>query len=192
VDTAGDTEIDSVLKGVVRAERLECPEDFIDAIQEAVKREHIAAMYGLAKSGDDTWSSSEVLMEKIAVKSGRLLKGGEPCLRSAAIMMINDFQRGRLPHYVFPPELKEDESDEKKKGDTAEIEGVTLDPQNLDSVERGAEVEDSKGLEAKEVTVEAEEQEEGGESKKQDSASEEEDDEADEPAIAEVGDGDWD
>ena len=46
VDTAGDTETDSVLKGVVRGERLETPEDYIDAIQEAVKKEHIAAMYG--------------------------------------------------------------------------------------------------------------------------------------------------
>ncbi|EED91374.1 predicted protein, partial [Thalassiosira pseudonana CCMP1335] len=104
VDTAGDTEIDSVLKGDVRAERLECPEDFIDAIQAAVKREHIAAMYGVPKSGDDTWSTSIELLEKISIKCGRLKKGGEPCLRSSAITLINDFQRGRLPHYVAPPE----------------------------------------------------------------------------------------
>ena len=32
---------------MVRAERLETPEDYIDAIQEAVKKEHIAALYGL-------------------------------------------------------------------------------------------------------------------------------------------------
>lgn len=142
VDTAGDTEADSVLKGVVRAERLECPEDFVDAILTAVKREHVAAMYGLPKSGEDTWTTAEELLEKIAVKCGRLLKGGEPCLRTAAIMMINDFQRGRLPHYVAPPELKEDEKDGKKETGgpveaTAEIEGVTLDPQNLDDVQRG-------------------------------------------------------
>ena len=37
VDTAGDSETDSVLKGVVRAERLENPEDYIDAILENVK-----------------------------------------------------------------------------------------------------------------------------------------------------------
>lgn len=61
---------------MVCAERLETPEDFIDAIQLAVKREHIAAMYGLPKSGN----------KKIAIKSGRLLKGGEPCVRTTAIM----------------------------------------------------------------------------------------------------------
>lgn len=108
VDTAGDTETDSVLKGVVRAERLENPEDFVDAIQSQVKREHIAAQYRLPKDGESTWKNSLELMEMIARKSGRLLKGGDPCIRSAAITLINDFQRGRLPHYVAPPELKED------------------------------------------------------------------------------------
>jgi nuclear GTP-binding protein len=146
VDAAGDTETDSVLKGVVRAERLETPEDFIDAIQLAVKRDHIAAMYGLPKSGDETWTTSGELLEKIAMKSGRLLKGGEPCLRTAAIMVICDYQRGRLPHYVAPPELKEDSGKDdntlkKKDGgvagglkDMSKIEGVTLEPQDLDSI----------------------------------------------------------
>jgi len=111
VDTAGDTETDSVLKGVVRAERLETPEDYVDAILEQVKREHIAAQYKLPKDDSSSWTTSTELMEIIAKKSGRLLKGGDPCLRSAAIMLINDFQRGRLPHYVAPPELKDSEAD---------------------------------------------------------------------------------
>jgi nuclear GTP-binding protein len=132
VDTAGDTETDSVLKGVVRAERLENPEDFVSAIQDAVKREHIAAQYGLPKEGDDTWKDSTELMEMIATKSGRLLKGGEPCLRSAAIMLINDFQRGRLPHYVAPPELKEDEAQEATR--ITNPDGVECVDQDLDAV----------------------------------------------------------
>lgn len=158
VDAAGDTETDSVLKGVVRAERLETPEDFIDAIQAAVKREHIAAMYGLPKSGEGTWTTSEELLEKIAIKSGRLLKGGEPCLRTAAIMVICDFQRGRLPHYVAPPELKEDSGKEvvsalTKVGGagcgavgTSKIEGVTLEQQDLDSIERDTEGEGAHAM----------------------------------------------
>jgi len=197
VDTAGDTETDSVLKGVVRAERLECPEEFIDAIQKAVKREHIAAMYGVPKSGDDTWSSTEELLEKIAVKCGRLLKGGEPCLRSAAIMMINDFQRGRLPHYVAPPELKEEEKDGKKgdvkseEASTAKIEGVTLASQDLDEVKRGEQMEEADGSEAKK---EGKEVDGDQESNADDAGSSSEDNEADEdPApLAEVGAGDWD
>ena len=106
VDTAGDSETDSVLKGVVRAERLENPEDYIDAIRENVKPEHIAAQYNIPRN---SWKNSMDLMEIIAKKAGRLLKGGDPCIRSAAITLINDFQRGRLPHYVAPPELKEED-----------------------------------------------------------------------------------
>jgi len=109
VDSAGDTETDSVLKGVVRAERLEVPEAFADAILARLKREHVAAQYSLPKEGNGSWTDGMDLLEKIAVKSGRLLKGGEPCIRSAAITLINDFQRGKLPHYVAPPELKLDE-----------------------------------------------------------------------------------
>jgi nuclear GTP-binding protein len=108
VDTAGDTETDSVLKGVVRAERLESPEDYIDTILENVRREHIAGQYKLPPKGDDTWIDSTSLLEMIARRCGRLRKGGDPCLRTAAIMIINDYQRGRLPHFVAPPELKSD------------------------------------------------------------------------------------
>lgn len=193
VDTAGDTETDSVLKGVVRAERLESPEDYIDAIQEAVKREHIAAMYGIPKSGDDTWSSSGELLEKIALKSGRLMKGGEPCMRTAAIMMINDFQRGKLPHYVAPPELKEDEKVHATSETTAKIEGVTLEAQNLDSVQREKELEDDSkeddgGVGANESN---EEVDQGGEEGSDDEEN------ALEGAVgttmlAAVGDGNWD
>jgi nuclear GTP-binding protein len=114
VDSAGDTETDSVLKGVVRAERLEVPEAFADAILDRLKREHVAAHYGLPKDGEGSWSDGMDLLEKIALKSGRLLKGGEPCIRSAAITLINDFQRGKLPHYVAPPDLKGLQSETKK------------------------------------------------------------------------------
>lgn len=132
VDTAGDTETDSVLKGVVRAERLESPQDFVDAILEKVKREHIAAQYKLPKDGDETWKTSTELMEMIAKKFGRLLKGGDPCIRSAAIMLINDFQRGRLPHYVAPPELKDDKGESALS--TASIPNVMTEEQDLEQI----------------------------------------------------------
>mmetsp|Transcript_13566 Transcript_13566/g.24883 ORF Transcript_13566/g.24883 Transcript_13566/m.24883 type:complete len:633 (+) Transcript_13566:129-2027(+) len=197
VDAAGDTETDSVLKGVVRAERLECPEDFIDSLQAAVKKEHIAAMYGLSKSGPDTWTTSLDLMEKIATKCGRLLKGGEPCLRTAAIMMINDFQRGRLPHYVAPPDLKEEENGGKKEisssgAETAEIKGVTLDSQNLDKVQRGMDLEESEGLAAKTDGDQKEEKDSVMNEENDESSSD--DNEAHEAptSLAVVGAGDWD
>jgi nuclear GTP-binding protein len=186
VDTAGDTEEDSVLKGVVRAERLENPEDFIDAIQAKVKREHIAAQYNLPKDGDDTWTSIGELMEMIAKKSGRLLKGGDPDIRSAAITLINDFQRGRLPHYVPPPELKEDEKETESKADKDLKQD--LDAIGEEHMEKGTEQddiddEDSKPKATEKKTEQAPEVEDGP------SDSEEE-----EPMTAStslIGSGDW-
>lgn len=135
VNTADDTETDSVLKGVVRAERLENPEDFIPAILEQVKREHIAAQYSLPKSGEKTWTDHLDLLAKISLRSGKLLKGGEPCIRSSAITMINDYQRGKLPHYVPPPELK-DNNDDNDSNPTkfAAIDGIEIKNQNLDKI----------------------------------------------------------
>lgn len=178
VDTAGDTEEDSVLKGVVRAERLENPEDFINPIMDVVKREHIAAQYGLPKSGDGTWTDHIDLLEKIAKKTGRLKKGGEPCLRSAAINMINDFQRGRLPHFVAPPELKENEA-EAPKISSATLPGIKGVTQNLAEV--GEENSKDKG----------ESNTEGRDDVSSDS-EEEEESESEDAAGPKVADGDWD
>jgi len=131
VDTAGDTETESVLKGVVRAERLETPEDFIQAIVDKVKREHIAGQFKFTKE-ESKWETVNQLLETIATKAGRLLKGGDPCRRSAAITVINDFQRGRLPHYVAPPELKQEE--EPAKSSETVVESIEPEAQDLDNV----------------------------------------------------------
>jgi nuclear GTP-binding protein len=46
-------------------------------------------------------------------KTGRLLKGGEPDVNSVAKVILNDFQRGKLPYFVKPPNMVrvEDPSD---------------------------------------------------------------------------------
>lgn len=153
VDTAGDTETDSVLKGVVRAERLETPEDFVEAILARVKREHVAAHYNLPKEGEGTWTDGIDLMEKIARKTGRLLKGGEPCMRSAAIYLIIDFQRGRLPHYVAPPELKRGDNDDDTSPKVT-ISGVKEVEQDLNGVGDESTKEGKKAGEDEEQTKE--------------------------------------
>jgi nuclear GTP-binding protein len=171
VDTAGDTETDSVLKGVVRAERLETPEDYIQAICDKVKREHIAGQYKLSKE-ESKWENPLQLLETMATKSGRLLKGGEPCLRSAAISMINDYQRGRLPHFVPPPELKDTT---EEAAETADVEGIKPDTQDLTQIG-----EEKMKEEANDDDAAKKDDEEGENSGESDG----EDDEGEEPVIA--------
>lgn len=174
VDAAGDTETDSVLKGVVRAERLETPEDYIGAVCEQVKREHIVAQYKLTKEASK-WEDPIELLEAVATQLGRLRKGGEPCLRTAAITMLNDFQRGRLPHYVAPPELKEAEPEAPVE--TATVDGLEV-KQDLEKI--GEENMKGTGIN------DAEEDDDDDEDKKPkaESSDEEGDDEEEPPMIA--------
>lgn len=41
-------------------------------------------------------------LEKLANKAGRLLKKGEPDIGCVAKMVLNDWQRGKLPFYIVP------------------------------------------------------------------------------------------
>jgi nuclear GTP-binding protein len=56
---------------------------------------------------DHTWTDAEDFLTKIALMSGRLLKGGEPDLSTVAKMVLNDFQRGKLPFYTLPAGCKD-------------------------------------------------------------------------------------
>ena len=113
VDRSDDSDVNSVLRGVVRAERLPAPEDFVPAVLERVKRPYVAACFGIPEKGEGTWSSPEDLLDMICKKTGRLRKGGEPDRFMAAVSVINAYQRGKLPHFVAPPELKDGEEASK-------------------------------------------------------------------------------
>mmetsp|Transcript_18785 Transcript_18785/g.66358 ORF Transcript_18785/g.66358 Transcript_18785/m.66358 type:complete len:639 (-) Transcript_18785:101-2017(-) len=108
----GDDEATTVLKGVVRSERLESPEDIVPAILARVKDEYLTKVYGV--SG---WTDAVNFVEMVAKKSGKLRKGGEPDTRNVSMKLINDFQRGKLPWFNAPPEEERapaKKSDKKK------------------------------------------------------------------------------
>ena len=103
----GDDDVDTVLKGVVRSERLEEPTEFIAAILSRVKKEYIQKHYLL-----ENWSGHIDFLEKLARRNGKLLKGGEPDVNNVAVQMINDWQRGKLPYFVAPPRMETDDTQE--------------------------------------------------------------------------------
>ena len=93
-----DSESDIVLKGVVRIENLKTPQDYIQDVLDRVKHEYIVNTYGV-----DNWEDYEDFLAKYAQKTGKLLKGGEPDLSTSAKMVLQDWQRGRIPYFVRPP-----------------------------------------------------------------------------------------
>lgn len=94
-----------VLKGAVRAERVETPSDYIDEVVSRVKSKYLCKRYKLPS--DTTWKDGEDFLTILANKMGKLHKGGEPDLHTTARIVLYDWQRGRIPYYVAPPELPE-------------------------------------------------------------------------------------
>lgn len=95
---SAETDTEKVLKGVVRVELVNNPEDYIAPVLERVKLEYIKKTYKV-----EDWKDHTDFLEKMAQRSGKLLKKGEPDITSVAKMILNDWQRGKLPFYCCPP-----------------------------------------------------------------------------------------
>uniref|UniRef100_A0A8C4Q0S3 Nucleolar GTP-binding protein 2 n=1 Tax=Eptatretus burgeri TaxID=7764 RepID=A0A8C4Q0S3_EPTBU len=95
---SGDTDTEIILKGVVQVEKVKTPEDYIPAVLDRVRPEYVQRLYHI-----DSWDSAEDFLEKMAARTGKLLKGGEPDKQNVSKMLLNDWQRGRIPFFVKPP-----------------------------------------------------------------------------------------
>ncbi|KAJ2762379.1 GTPase required for pre-60S ribosomal subunit nuclear export and maturation, partial [Coemansia nantahalensis] len=98
--SASDTDTDIVLKGSIRTSSLISPEDYIPEILARVRKEYIRRQYNI-----DTWADAHEFLTELANITGKLNKGGEPDMHIVSQMVINDWLRGRLPHYRAPPEF---------------------------------------------------------------------------------------
>lgn len=102
VNATEESDTDKVLKGVVRVEMVANPEDYIPAVLQRVRKEYLIRTYKI-----DDWESHLDFLKKLAVKSGKLLKGGEPDYGIISRMVLNDWQRGKLPFYIPPAGFEE-------------------------------------------------------------------------------------
>lgn len=109
VPPTNDSDAEIVIKGVVRAERLADPEMVIPEVLSRVKKEYLQKTYNI-----EDWEDWEDFLAKVAQKFGKLLKGGDGDTKQAAVMLINDLQRGKIPYFVPPeePEIEKKEEEE--------------------------------------------------------------------------------
>lgn len=150
----GDTETQIILKGVVRVENVKDPENHVQGVLDRVKKEHLEKNYNI--SG---WTDTEDFMTKIAFHCGRLLKGGEPDIQTVAKMVLNDFQRGKLPYYTRPPGCDdEEEKKHEKNKDRAPIneveedeKAVATDGESVAGSDDEEEEEKAEGLSLEEI-----------------------------------------
>jgi len=121
---AHDSPEDILLKGVVRVENVQNPEQYVAAALRKCKAKHIQKTYEVGEFSDAT-----EFLEACARKSGRLLKGGEADVDGVAKMVLNDFLRGKLPWYTAPPasatavdgKTAEDGKEQGRTGDMARL-----------------------------------------------------------------------
>eukprot|EP00887_Chlorella_sp_A99_P002078 scaffold21.g2078.t1 len=93
-----DSETDIVLKGVVRVERMEDATEHVGEVLARVKPEYLRRAYKLA-----AWDGPEDFLAQVARGAGKLTRGGEPDLNTAAKMVLYDWQRGKIPFFTLPP-----------------------------------------------------------------------------------------
>ncbi|KAI0473456.1 nucleolar GTP-binding protein 2 [Xylariaceae sp. FL0804] len=106
---ANDSPHDVLLRGVVRVEKVENPEQYIPYLMKKVKQQHLERTYELKG-----WTNHFEFLELLARKGGRLHKAGEPDLDGTAKMVLNDFNRGKLPWFTPAPRAEGDEGNVKE------------------------------------------------------------------------------
>ena len=149
-----ESDEEKVLKGVVRVEMVENPADYISAVLAKVKKEYLARTYRVSSN----WNDHDDFLERVAQKYGKLLKGGEPDVNTIAKMVLNHWQRGKIPYFVppigcqMPPKPSaEDAADQdnkiKKDQDFSQIKVLhEYDPEDLQDMS----INESEGANAEE------------------------------------------
>ena len=119
----GDSNTDKILKGVLRIEKIEDPAEHVSGILEKAKKENLQKMYGVMD-----WTDHEDFIGQCCKKYGKLLKGGEPDLKSMSKIILMDWQRGKIPYFRIPENLLENENLElREETDKDKLEKQTLE-----------------------------------------------------------------
>ncbi len=111
--------------GVVRSERLTDADFYIQEMYKRVSKETFSKVYGVKDFND-----CDELIDKIARKFGRVMKGNQPDIQETSKMILNDWQRGLIPRWTLPPgetdnEDKKPEEENKETEKTENPEKVT-------------------------------------------------------------------
>jgi nuclear GTP-binding protein len=98
---SSDSETDIVLKGVVRVGNLEDATEHIGEVLSRVKKDYLVRAYRVKD-----WVDDNDFLTQLCRLTGKLLKGGEPDLPTAAKMVLHDWVRGRIPFFIPPPRIE--------------------------------------------------------------------------------------
>ncbi|GAB0090166.1 Nucleolar GTP-binding protein 2 [Sergentomyia squamirostris] len=130
---SAETDTEKVLKGVVRVELVTNPDDYVTEVLKRVRPEYIMRMYKVSN-----WVDTHNFLEQVAKKTGKLLKGGEADIAVVARMVLNDWQRGKLPFYVTPEGYEKEPANKSTSPDDDKSDAQS---QISESVRKGRELQ---------------------------------------------------
>ncbi|ELA41655.1 uncharacterized protein VICG_01288 [Vittaforma corneae ATCC 50505] len=90
----------AVLRGAIRIENVEDPEDLIPDVIKLTGKEAVENCYGIP------FESLDDLFVQMASRFGKVTKGGEPNIDLISKMILHDLHRGKIPYFTLPPESK--------------------------------------------------------------------------------------
>ncbi|PSR95682.1 Nuclear/nucleolar GTPase [Actinidia chinensis var. chinensis] len=136
-----DSETDIVLKGVVRVTNLHDATEHIGEVLKRVKKKHLERAYKIKD-----WEDENDFLVQLCKLTGKLLRGGEPDLMTAAKMVLHDWQRGKIPFFV-PPTQEEKGSAEEPSEPGVEKDGAVNEDKDSAATRAIANVISSQQLE---------------------------------------------
>lgn len=121
---------DVVLKGVVRVESILDPVPHIEPLLQRMEPKFLTKIYGI-----ESWDDHVHFLVQLGKARGKLLKGGEPDLTAVAKIVLHDWQRGKLPWFIAPPELIDPEDFERGEVEEEEVEEGDAEEEAEEEVE---------------------------------------------------------
>ncbi|GAA5871118.1 hypothetical protein JCM16303_001695 [Sporobolomyces ruberrimus] len=91
-------ELESALKGMVKAEDVRDPKGPVEVILQRCQQTHLQMLYNIP-----SFSGITSFLLEVARAKGRLRKGGVPDLEGTARSILRDWVQGRIPYYTSPP-----------------------------------------------------------------------------------------
>lgn len=108
----GDSDTDKILKAVLRCEKIQDPIDHIEGILKIAKKEVLQTLYNVKN-----WNDHEDFVAQCCINYGKLLKGGDPDLKSMSKIILMDWQRGKIPYFKMPENLLGNNKEEDLKNE---------------------------------------------------------------------------
>lgn len=103
--SSGDMDSDIILRNCVRVETIEDPVQPVEIILRRCNWARLMDLYGVSKFRD-----AEEFLGLVAASRGKFKHGGVPNIKAGGQIVLQDWNRGKIPFFTLPPEFSSDSS----------------------------------------------------------------------------------